>query len=134
MTDITPLVQLLQRQMETQQQQMEALLNRLALPGSSATAVTPTSIPNFVPFDPTSELWKDYRARFSTFAGANSIPEEKAAQVFLTNQTPFIYKRLSTLAGQQTPPNDINALSMEEIVKFREGQYDPKRFIVRERV
>lgn len=127
MTDVTPLIQLMQKQMEAQQKQMETLVNRLTSPNNTS------SIPSFVPFDPTSELWKDYYARFGTFAGANSIPKDKVAQVFLTNQTPAIYKLLGTLGAQQTPPKDINALSMEVIAQFMKGQFDPKRFIVRER-
>ncbi|KAK8383368.1 hypothetical protein O3P69_019027 [Scylla paramamosain] len=87
---------------------MEALLNHPTSPSSTC------SIPSFVPFYPTSELWKDYYARFGMFAGANSIPEDKVAQVFLTSQTPDICKLLGTLAGQQTPPKDTNALSMED--------------------
>lgn len=116
-----------QKQMEAQQKQMETLLSRLTSPNNTR------SIPSFVPFDPTSELWKDYYARFGTFAGASSTPAEKVAQVFLTNQTPDIYRLLSTLAAQQTPPKDINDLSMKEIAQFMKGQFDPKRFIVRER-
>ncbi|KAK8399327.1 hypothetical protein O3P69_003446 [Scylla paramamosain] len=75
---------------------------------------------------------EDYYARFGTFAGASSIPEDKIAQVFLTSQIPGIYKLLGTLAAQQTL-KDINAHSMEGITQFMRGQFDPKRFIVRER-
>ena len=86
-----------------------------------------------MPFDSISELWKDYLARFYTFAAANSIPEDKMAQVFLTNQTTANYKLLATLAGQQTPPRRINDLEMKDITTFMETQYDPKQFVVRER-
>ena len=72
MTDITPLVQLMQQQMEAQQkqtevpqQQMEAMVAQLAATPSSATATySAASIPTFTPFDSSAELWKDYRARF----------------------------------------------------------------------
>ena len=37
------------------------------------------------------------------------------------------------MAGQQTPPRDINKLSMDDIIRFMQNQFDPKRFIVRER-
>ena len=87
----------------------------------------------FASFDPTSELWKDYTARFETFVGLNSIPEAKYAQVFLTNQSPTTYKLLDTLAGQQTPPIRGNDLSMTQIRKFMEEQFDPKQFVVQER-
>ena len=108
-------------------QQMEMLINRLApAPGGSASVAPAASVPSFAPFDPTSELWKDYRARFDTFVGANSIPQRKTAQVFLTNQTTTTYKLLCTLAGQQAPPKDINALTMENIARFMDNQFDPQ--------
>ena len=57
--------------MEAQQKQMDDLIDRLApSPGSSALHPSAASIPKFIPFDPTSELWKDYMARFHTFASA----------------------------------------------------------------
>ena len=67
----------------------------------------PTSIPSFTPFDSTSELWTDYWARFSTFARANNIPDDRLAKVFLTNQSADVYKIISNLASQQTPAKDI---------------------------
>ena len=91
------------------------------------------SVPSFIPFEPTSELWKDYWARFQTFVGANSVPEAKQPQVFLTNQSAAIFKLLSTLSSQMTPKKDVNDLTMEEIVKFMEEQFHPKHFVVRER-
>ena len=85
-----------QRQMEAQQKQMEDHIDRLApSPGSSAPHLSAASIPKFIPFDPTSELWKDYLARFYTFASVNSVPKEKLAQIFLTNQTTATYKPIS---------------------------------------
>ena len=45
-------------------------------------SVASGSIPKFVRFNATAELWKDYFARFTTFMGANSIPDKKIAQVF----------------------------------------------------
>ena len=91
------------KQLETQQQKMKELIDRLG-PVPKGQAGTTVSIPNFVPLDSTSELWKDYLARFYTFASANTVPEDKVAQVFLTNQTTANYKLLATLAGQQSPP------------------------------
>ena len=82
--------------MAAREKQMEALVNSLS--GNRMGNVT-ASIPNFSPFDSTSELWKDYWDRFNTYIGANSIPEEKRAQVFLTNQTPVTYKLLCSLAS-----------------------------------
>ena len=65
---------------------------------------------------------------------ANAVPEQRQAQVFLTNQTAAVYKQLANLATQQTPPKDINKLTMSEIVNFMKEQFDPKLFIVRERL
>ena len=93
------------------------------------------AIPPFAAFDSTSELWPDYWSRFCTFyfVVANAVPEQHQAQVFLTNQTAAVYKQLANLATQQTPPKDINKLTMSEIVNFMKEQFDPKLFIVRER-
>jgi hypothetical protein len=69
--------------MKMQQQQMQALVQSLSKPGlpsqaSPASSFHP-SVPTFC--DSTTELWKDYWALFKTFAGANSMPEDKLAQV-----------------------------------------------------
>ena len=140
-TEMAALIQMLQRQMEIQQrnsemqqQQMHDLIKRLA-PGQAPS--TPSSVamttPSFEPFDPTSELWKDYWARFQTFMMASSVPKERQSQVFLTNQTKATYKLISTLASQMASPKEVNNLTMEEIVGFMDKQYDSKKFIVRER-
>ena len=50
------------------------------------------AIPPFAAFDSTSELWPDYWSRFCTFVVANAVPEQRQAQVFLTNQTAAVYK------------------------------------------
>lgn len=125
---------------EEQRRQAEAreerLIQALTMGATKTGALFPVasgSIPKFTPFDASVELWKDYLARFTTFVGANSIPAEKTAQVFLTSQSTTIYKLLGTVAGQQDPPKDVNKLSMEDINAFMEQQYDPKRFVVRER-
>lgn len=91
------------------------------------------NIPSFSPFDATTELWSDYWARFITFIGVHSIPEEKKAQVFLTNQTSVTYKLLSNFASQLTPSKDINDLDIQVISDYMKTQYDPTRYIVRER-
>ena len=113
---------------EAHAEQLGALLAQLPKGGESAM-----SIPSFDSFDPTLELWKDYIVRFKTFVGANSILEAKYAQVFLTNQSPTIYKLLDTLAGQQTPPIRGNDLSMTQIREFMEEQFDTKQLVVQER-
>ena len=98
----------------------------------AGTAVA-TAVPAFTSFDPTSELWTDYWSRFCTFNVANAVPSTREAQVFLTNQSSTIYKLLANLAAQQTPPRKINDLKMDDIVTFMKDQFDPKRFVVRER-
>lgn len=133
MSEIKDLIKLMQEQMAQQHFQMQSFLEAFSQIQSPSTAVSQASIPSFAPFDPTNELWVDYHSRFCTFIGANSVPLDKRAQVFLTNQSPVIYKMLSNLASQQSPPKEINRLSMEEITAFMMEQYNPKRFVVKER-
>ena len=63
---------------------------------------------------------------------ANAVPEQRKAQVFLTNQTTAVYKQLANLAAQQTPSKNISKLIVLEIVDFKKEQFDPKLIIVRE--
>ena len=100
-------------EMEKQQEQIAGLLQMVHGQNkdgnsSQVTSTVQTSIPPFSPFDSTTELWPDYWARFCTFSAANAVPENRQAQVFLTNQSSAIYKQLSNLAAQETPPKDIN--------------------------
>ena len=99
----------------------------------SVTTTSAVATPNFPAFDSTLELWSDYWSRFSTFTKAHSVPQEKTAKVFLTNQTSITYKMLSNLAAQESPPKDINNLTVEQITNYMKKQFDPKRFVVRER-
>ena len=78
--------------------------------------MAPTAMPAFPAFDASSELWKDYWARFQTFAKANAVPNERLPQVFLTNQTSATYKLLSTISAptRESPsrcstPQGLNA-------------------------
>lgn len=140
----------LQQQQEQQQQQMAAQLRQHqeqmkavqdqnqklleALTHGSKTANTPlANFPAFTPFDATSELWSDYWERFLTYAGAHSVPENKRAQVFLTNQTSVTYKLLSSYATQLSPSKAINELTMQQIQEYMKSQFDPTIYIVRER-
>ena len=127
-------------EMDQQAQQMQNLLKILDVQNhgtgeeDSSThhpQLSTAAIPPFPAFDSTSELWPDYWT--VTFVMANAVPEQRQAQVFLTNQTAAVYKQLANLATQQTPPKDINKLTMSEIVNFMKEQFDPKLFIVRER-
>ena len=151
-----------QRLMEQQQQQhradMDALVKLFTVPAAFSAAAAKESgeeadespggasmisrlaadtrssaIPPFAAFDSTTELWPDYNSRFCTFLAANAVPSHRHAQVFLTNQTAALYKQLSTLAEQMEPAKDIHKLTMPEIENFMKEQFDPKRYIVRER-
>ena len=122
-------------EMEAQQQRHQEDLAALKsmIEASKGNVVQSSATPTFSPFEPTSELWTDYWSRFCTFIAANAVPDTRKAQVFLTNQSSSIYKQLANLAAQQSPPKGINDLSMDDIVDFMKDQFDPKRFIVRER-
>ena len=82
--------------------------------------LTTAAIPSFAAFDSTSELWPDYWSKFCIFVVANAVPEQREAQVFLTNQTAAVYKQMANLAAQQTPSKDINKLTMLETVDLFE--------------
>ena len=118
-----------QEQMTMLQEQLKILESSLNNPRENV----PTPMASFQPFDSTSELWTDYLARFRTFVTANSIPDNKQAQIFLTNQSNSVYKMLSNLAAQQQPVKSIHELTMNDIQTFMAEQFDPKRFVVRER-
>ena len=98
MSETAKLMELLQQQMQTHREQTEAQIHAHAkqteaiiatLTGGAAKWAdsTPKSFPSFISFDTTSELWTDYWARFQTFVAAHSIPDDKKAQIFLTNQS-----------------------------------------------
>ena len=116
-------------QMTMLQEQLKILQSSLNNPRENV----PTPMASFQPFDSTSELWTDYLARFRTFVTANSVPDNKQAQIFLTNQSNSVYKMLSNLAAQQQPVKSIHELTMNDIQTFMAEQFDPKRFVVRER-
>ena len=140
MSEISELILLLNKQHQEQnkqhQEQMSMLQEQLKILQSSLNnrrENVPTPMASFQPFDSTSELWTDYLARFRTFVTANSIPDNKQAQIFLTNQSNSVYKMLSNLAAQQQPVKSIHELTMNDIQTFMAEQFDPKRFVVRER-
>ena len=116
-------------QQEQHRQQMESLMALM----KSSSGLGTKSVPSFTPFDPSSELWTDYYARFNTFVEAHSVQENKRSHIFLTNQSPVTFKLLDNLAKQKSPPMDINSLTMKEIEEFMLEQFHPKRFVVRER-
>ena len=110
MSEMRQLVQMFQEQMLQMQERHEAQLQHIL-----AKTTTSVHLPSFTAFDSSKELWRDYWARFTTFAAAQSIPEEKISQIFLTSQDPSIYKLLNTLANQENPARELNTLTMEEI-------------------
>lgn len=138
-SDISKLVEVMLQQQRIQQEQhaeqMKMLQEQNAnlLVALKSETKNVTSIPAFTPFDSTAELWSDYWNRYLTFVEANSIPEPKLATVFLTNQSKVTYKLLSSYASQLTPPVQVKELSMEQISAYMKLQFDPTRYIVRER-
>ena len=87
----------------------------------------------FPAFDSTAELWKDYLLRFKTFVSANSVPNDKLALVFLTNQTSDTYKLINNYASQQDTPTTADNMQFSDIAEFMSQHYDPTKFTVRER-
>ena len=124
-----------QPQMDEGRKHTKALIAAvMGLVGKQETCISNPSIvdiPSFTPFDSTAKLWSDYWARFQTFVGANSIPADKRAQVFLTNQSQVNFKLLSNLASQQTPSKGINELTLEEIQDYMKDRFDPTRYVIR---
>ena len=116
-------------QMEENKKLMELLLQSLQQKQETAA----NAVPAFPGFDPSAELLTDYIDRFNTFIAARPIHQGRIAGTFLTNQQPTLYKQMSNMASQLPTPKQINGLSMDEILEFFKDQYDPKRFIVRER-
>ena len=133
------LLEAIQEQMTAQQkrheEQMEVLLSLFRQQTAASSTGTPTSaeLPAFTPFDPSSEHWKDYWSRFCTYVEAHGVASDRIAHVFLTNQSPVVYKTLANMASQQSPPKDVNKLSIKEIEEHMLDQFHPKRFVARER-
>ena len=115
---------------------MKVMLQLPAKPpqlGQVLPPATTSATPTFSPFDSTSELWKDYWSRFLIFTRAHAVPDDRTAHVFLTNQSSTVYKLLSNLAAQEMLLREINDLSMDQIVAYMKVQFDPTRFVIRER-
>ena len=120
----------------TKHADMKVMLQLLAKPpqlGQVLPPATTSATPTFSPFDSTSGLWKDCWSRFLTFTRAHAVPDDRKAQIFLTNQSSTVYKLLSNLAAQETPPWVINDLTKDQIVAYMKVQFDPSRFVIRER-
>jgi len=65
---------------------------------------------------------------------AHAVPDDRQAHVFLPNQSSTVFKLLSNLAAQETPPRESNDLTMDHIVAYMKVQFDSTRFVIRERV
>ena len=134
MTEIDKVVEAMQAMIKQQGDQVKVLTDALRTATASGNAVdTIVSCPAYVAFDSTQELWCDYEERFQTFIDAHSVPQAKQARVFLTNQSAAIYKMLSNLACQQTPPKTVHQLNLTEIKACMKEQFDSNKFVVRER-
>ena len=155
MADIAELLKVMQEQMQLQREQMRqqeerhkqqevsneerhkqqlALMQQQMEDTRKAGGPVPQhQTPPFPAFDSTAELWKDYLLRFETFVNANSVPDDKKALVFLTNQTSGTYKLITNYASQQDVPTTANAMKFSDITGFMSSHYDPTQFTVRER-
>ena len=152
MAALTPLVQLLQQQiaaqqgnMEAQQQhhrdaqqhqmeesrkQMEALITAFTSMKDKREPEQPTSIsqPIAIPSygRTTGPVSKRLLERIPFLSGNR--------HKCFSNQSRVNSKLLSNLASQQSPPKNINELTLDEIAEFMKGQFDPARYVVRERL
>jgi hypothetical protein len=95
--DTAELIQLLQQQIQLQQQamkdqqrQMASLVQELKTKSTDSQPGQAVSIPSFTAFESTSELWKDYWARFNTFVKANSVPNDRLPQVSYKPKSEYI--------------------------------------------
>ena len=152
MADIAELVKVMQEQMQLQQEQRQLQRKQMQTQDehhkqqlvimqqqmedtrkAGGTMAPQHQTPPFPAFDSIAELWKDYLLRFETFVNANSVPDEKKALVFLTNQTSGTYKLITNYASQQDVPTTANAMKFSDITGFMSSHYDPTQFTVRER-
>ena len=79
----------LERQESLHKAQMEALLSAVDKSNTVASTSWQGATPSFVQFDPSSELWTDYRARFYTFVSAHSASNDRKADFFIKNVLGF---------------------------------------------
>ena len=131
--DFIKLMQKQQYEYRQQQEENKKLIELLPQSLQQKQETAANAVPAFPGFDPSAELLTDYIDRFNTFIAARPIHQGRIAGTFLTNQQPTLYKQMSNMASQLPTPKQINGLSMDEILEFFKDQYDPKRFIVRER-
>ena len=103
---------MMEAQEKRHREQIDVMMQLIRNPerNEQATTITACVFPKFSEFDSGTELWTDYWARFNTFVGANSVPEEKKTSVFLTNQSPVTYKLLTNLVSQKHPRKELISL------------------------
>ena len=65
------------------------------------------------------------------FSNAIRVAQEVEEAAKVAKET--VYKMLSNLAAQQQPVKSIHELTMNDIQTFMAEQFNPKRFVVRER-
>ena len=122
-----------ERQEERHQRQLDLVQKQLdEQRKSGGTFASQQQTPPFPAFDSTAELWKDYLLRFKTFVSTNSVPDDKLALVFLTNQTSDTYKLINNYASQQDTPATADNMKFGDIAEFMSQHYDPTKFTVRE--
>ena len=115
-----------QQQEERHRQQLTVMQQQLDEQRKSAgTFASQKPTPPFPAFDSTAELWKDYLLRFKTFVSANSVPDDKLALVFLTNQTSDTYKLINNYASQQDTPTTADNMQFSDIAEFMSQHSDP---------
>ena len=120
MSEIAEFLKVIQEQMRKQEerhkQQLALMQQQMEDTRKAGGTMEPQhQTPPFPAFDSTTELWKDYLLRFETFVNANSVPDEKKALVFLTNQTSGTYKLITNYALQQDIPTTANSMIYEDI-------------------
>ena len=105
------IVELMRKQLEQQQAQLQLQKEQIDQHGSAIvqtlqmlakshekpvveteklvaeTSQSSHAVPKFSEFDSSLELWSDYYLRFQTFVKAHSVPENRIATIFLTNQS-----------------------------------------------
>ena len=87
----------------------------------------------FPPFDSSSELWSDYKSRYTTYCLSNGVTKQKATY-FLSCQTPSVYKQVEVWAIQTIDKlKSVNSLDWDTIDKYMTSQYGRNDFIVKER-
>ena len=145
MSETAKLMELLQQQMKIQREQTDAQIQAHAKQTEAIIATLTGGAAKWADSTPKSfpiDLSRSTQRQSSLDGLLGPLPDirrgsidpdDKKAQVFLTNQSLVTFKTLSNLASQLTPPKDINELTVDEIATFMKNQFDPTRYVIRER-